>query len=113
MTAEPECVQIRAVDVRPYHYGVWCTVGGGELHTNPIVAMKWSEDGTQIVFMLDSHNFMFEDPNTVLELVPLEPSAYAKEKYGAWHIEPQIERCALGPPEDCADRQAGGGGGRG
>jgi hypothetical protein len=69
--SEPAFVKIRADEVKPYRWGLWCTVGGGEPHSNPIVSAKWSEDGQRIWFMLDSHNFYDAEPDEVLELVPL------------------------------------------
>lgn len=72
----PEQTKVRAIDVKPHHWGVWCTVGDRpEPFVNEIVTRKWSEDGSKILFMLDTHNFMSADPEEVLDLVemPLSP----------------------------------------
>lgn len=53
---EPKYVKIKARDILPYRYAVWCTVGGSEPHANEIVHRRVDEDG-KIWFGLDSHNF--------------------------------------------------------
>ena len=89
MAQQAECpptVTIKARDVKPYHFGMWCTVGGGRPLVNEIVVVCWTDDGKRIKFMLGSHNFWFGDPDEVLDLVPIEPSAYFIEKYGDWQL---------------------------
>ena len=44
----------QARDVTPYNH----TYNGIQ-----VVSRKWSDDGTDIVFMLDNHTFMFSRPN--------------------------------------------------
>lgn len=70
MDAKPETELVRAIDVKPNHWSLWCTVGGSEPFANEIVSRKWSDDGEKIVFMLESHNFLFALPEEELELVP-------------------------------------------
>lgn len=64
----PVMERIKAIDVKDYHWALWCTVGGGPPHENPIVAARWTDDG-RLSFMLDSHNFFSADPDEELELV--------------------------------------------
>lgn len=70
--AEPKLEKVRAIDVVPEFWGVWCTIGNGKPHTNAIEAETWGDDGT-IHFLLGSHNFLIEKPDAILELVRLEP----------------------------------------
>ena len=77
----PSEVEIRACDVLPYHWALWCTVcehNGGRPFANEIVARRWSDDGKRIWFMLDTHNFFDADPDELLSLVP-EQKAHGKE----------------------------------
>ena len=68
----PEMKQVKAIDVKPYRWALWCSVGdSGKPFENEIVGRKWSPDGKLIWFMLDSHNFYSAAPGEVLELVPL------------------------------------------
>ena len=68
-TESPPTVQVRARDVKPYHYGIWCSIGDGKPFVNTICGVRWSEDGNSIWFMLESHNFDRADPDEVLDLV--------------------------------------------
>lgn len=86
--AEPVTVQIRARDVRPYHYALWCSVGGSPPFANDIVHVGWHSDG-RVVWMLDSFNFDFHDPDEVIELVVVEPSPTMAAMYGAWELGPK------------------------
>lgn len=74
--SEPTLVKVMAVDVKPYLFGLWCTVGNGEPRSNVICSVKWSEDGQRLWFMLESHNFFDAAPDEALELVPQVPSPY-------------------------------------
>ena len=55
--ASPVTVKVRAIDVRPYRYGLWCRIENDPPFTNPIVHGAWSDDGQSIWFGLDSFNF--------------------------------------------------------
>lgn len=76
---EPGQVRKRALDVTPYEHSIWCTVGGGEPFANTIVLRRWSEDGKQVVFMLDTHNFLFADPDEEIDVVENEQPFYNRE----------------------------------
>ena len=78
--SEPIIVSKRAIDVTPYNHAIWCSVGGGEPFCNSIVNRGWSEDGTKIVAMLDSHNFQFWHPDEMADVVETEP-IYGKELF--------------------------------
>lgn len=73
-TEEPQFQLVKARDVIPYHWALWCTVGDSKPFANVIVMARWSEDGKRIVFMLDTHNFDQADPDEELELVPCDVS---------------------------------------
>ena len=77
--SEPVQVKKRAIDVTPYEHGIWCSVEGGVPFVNTIVLRKWSEDGSQVVFMLDSHNFLFAKPDEEIEVVEASSTFYNAE----------------------------------
>ena len=72
MMDTPEMVKIRAIDVKPYHYFLWCRIGNGEPFANEIVYRKWSDDGKRIVFGLETHNYYFAEPDEMMELIPVK-----------------------------------------
>lgn len=76
-SGEPTMVKKRAIDVTPYEHGIWCSIGDGEPFVNDIVMRRWSDDGTRITFMLDSHNFLFAEPDEEIAVVVRE------EPYGS------------------------------
>lgn len=67
---EPEFRKVRAIDVVPYRWALWCSVEGREPFANQIVHAAWSDDGERIIFGLDSHNSYSAKPYIALELVP-------------------------------------------
>lgn len=85
----PEQVEVRALDAKPHHWAVWCTVGEGKKpFANTIVARKWSEDGEKIWFMLDTHNFMSAHPDEMLSLVREDSSDWGGPELRAkWEQE--------------------------
>jgi hypothetical protein len=95
MSETPETVKVKATEVKPYHYGLWCSIEGRDPFTNPVVGTRWSEDGKHVWYMLDTHNFHRADPDEFLDLVPLAPHRYISEKYGDWAIgpRPSEDRC--------------------
>lgn len=61
---------VRARDVLPYHWGIWCRVGDDpKPFVNTIEGVSWSEDGQHLWFMLGTHNFYKADPDEEVELV--------------------------------------------
>lgn len=85
---KPKTVMVRVRDLKPYHYGIWCSIENGAPFVNEIVHMVWRDDGT-ITLMLESFNFMTGlTPQAELEVVELEPSEYAKSQYANWRIQP-------------------------
>ena len=84
MTDEPDLVLKRAIDVTPHYHGIWCTVGGGEPFVNEIVSRKWSEDGNDIWFMLDTHNFARHQPHEQIRVVELDRSDRAESTRTMW-----------------------------
>lgn len=64
-------VTVKAIDVSPMSYGLYCSVGNYDPFVNPICHRSWSECGTKIWFMLDSHNFISALPDEELKLVKL------------------------------------------
>lgn len=69
---DPDEIELRALDIVPYRFGIWCTVAGSLPFVNPIVHRSWSEDGEYLWFMLDSHNFHKAKPDDMVKVVPLD-----------------------------------------
>lgn len=69
----PPTVAVRARDIKPYHYALWCAIEDGRPFPNEIVGVKWSEDGAKVVLWLDSHNVYFVGPDEVLDLIEATP----------------------------------------
>ena len=82
MNEHPDAVPVRVRDIRPYHWGQWCTVNGGEPFVNRLLSARWSEDGEHLWFMLDSRNFLKAGADEVVDLVPMDPGDFGAEKYG-------------------------------
>lgn len=80
---EYKTVTLKAIDVRPYKYSIWCTIADSESFVNEIVYRKWSEDGEYIWWMLDTHNFAKHKPDEMVEVIELEdkylPSDFEEE----------------------------------
>ncbi len=77
----PTIVKVRAIDIKPYRYGVWCTIEDNpKPFVNEIVNRRWSEDGQHIWFMLDTHNFMKATPEE--EVAVVETLTYKEGDYG-------------------------------
>lgn len=76
MSGEPTIIKKRAIDVTPYEHGIWCSIMDSEPFVNTVVIRKWSEDGSQITFMLDSHNFLFANPDEEIDVVVREKPYY-------------------------------------
>ena len=69
---EPKEVKVRAGDVKPYRWALWCQVEGGpsKPFANEIFTRAWDGAG-KIWFGLDSHNgYGPFDPDEVLSLIP-------------------------------------------
>lgn len=67
----PETKKVKARDVKPYEWALWCSIMGSEPFANDIVSVHPSECGAYLWFMLDSHNFLKATPDEELELIPL------------------------------------------
>ena len=75
---EPQTVKVRAVDVKPGRYALWCSIEGGEPFANEICLRRWSEDKSQIIFMLETHNFIFTEPDEEMNLIELPPRDFTR-----------------------------------
>ena len=72
---EPKRVKIKAIDIIPYHYGLYCSIENGEPFVNDFVHRMWSESKRDtIIFMLDTHNFVQYRSHELVEVVPLDTS---------------------------------------
>jgi len=79
-------VSVRAQDVVPYFYALWCSVGGSDPFANPICGGTWSADGTKIYLFLDTHNVYCVDAEATLDLVPREPSPGERAYAETWKL---------------------------
>lgn len=97
---KPAEEEVLARDVVPYEWGLWCQIEDGKPFSNTIEVVSWSDDGTELVFMLGSHNFYRARPDHVLRLArhaawgtPEEIKA-RRQKHAAFIAAgPQMEEC--------------------
>jgi hypothetical protein len=82
----PSTVMVRARDIKPYHYAVWCRFENGKPFCNAICSARWSEDGKKLWFMLESHNFFDAEPDEMVEVVEMKGKHfdYLRVKYADW-----------------------------
>lgn len=78
---EPPQVKKRAIDVTPCYHSIWCSVAGGAPFANPIVLRRWSDDGSKITFMLDSHNFLSAYPDEEIDVIECDKPLYSDPKF--------------------------------
>ena len=98
MTAtEPVVISKRAIDVTPYQHGIWCSVGGSAPFVNEIVSRQWSEDGTTIVFMLDSFNFVFHRADGEMDVVEIGRPAYVSDETVSRRLAEDAEKMRRRP----------------
>ena len=87
----PASVRVKARDVKPYLYGLWCSIAGGPPFSNTICSVQWSRDGEHLFFGLDSHNFYKAHPDEEIELIP-EPAEQVErrqDKISKWVLPPR------------------------
>lgn len=78
--ATPAHQFVKAIDVRPYRWGVWCTIGDRPTpFVNVIESCRWSEDGRKIWWMLGTHNTQLAAPEEMVELVPIPRGEWESE----------------------------------
>ena len=65
--------RVKVLDVIPYRHGVYCSIEDGKPFVNDIVGRQWSEDGEKVIFMLETHNFLFEPFGGEMDVVSLTP----------------------------------------
>lgn len=80
-------MKIKARDAKPKLYALWCTVEGHPSpFANDIEAIRWSDDGEHLWFLLGTHNFYKVRPDEEVDLIPLpRPSYISDESWAAWH----------------------------
>lgn len=88
MSEEPKTTMVRARDIKPYHYALWCRIQDGKPFCNDICGVRWSEDGKKLWFMLESHNFFDAEPDEMVEVVEVKSkhSEYLRAKYADWAL---------------------------
>lgn len=90
----PKLEKVKAIDVKPYHFALWCSIEDGRPFANEICFRKWADDGEKIVFMLESHNFYSADPDAEMEVIALSEERYAHLR----HDEKDVENMKNRPP---------------
>lgn len=90
MTTEPEFTTLKARDLKPYHYGLWSSVEGGEPFSNTICIIRWSEDGEHLWLLLETHNPYKVAPDEDIEVIPERSSSSqtTRDKFASWVLPP-------------------------
>jgi len=71
MSAEPVLVKVKARDVVPGEWALWCCIEGGQPFANEIACVRWNDNGLALLFMLETFNTIPNvDPDSDMELVP-------------------------------------------
>jgi hypothetical protein len=83
----PKIEKVKAIDVRPHRFALWCSIEDGKPFANEISLRRWTEDGEKIVFMLDSHNFHFAEPDEVMEVIPIPNPSYVNDEEDDKHMK--------------------------
>lgn len=91
----PKLEKVKAIDVKPYHYALWCSIEDDKPFANEICLRKWTDDGEKIVFMLESHNFYFAEPDEMIEVIALSEATYANLRHDVRDAETMKQR----PPQ--------------
>lgn len=105
---EPKQIKMKAIDVVPYLYGIYCTVEGDpKPFVNGIVLARWSEEKPgQIIFMLDTHNFDFRMADEEMEVVLLELGEYQQKNRDRYIAEHAAFKAKAPKAEDIRRRTA-------
>lgn len=69
--AELFVVHVAAHEIRPRIWGYPCFTHTGTFIVNEIACRRWSEDGTEILFGLDTHNAFVAAPDELVAVVPM------------------------------------------
>lgn len=86
-----ETITVRMHDLVPHKHGVLVRFEG---RTEPtlitVVTLRWCEDGKRMSAILDSHNFIIEDADALLDYVVeiQNLTSYERERVAAW-VPPQ------------------------
>ena len=92
----PERVTMKAIDVKPHRWAIWCAIEHGEPFENEIVERTWASDGEHIWFMLETHNFVKARHDETIEVVPFEDK-YRTESLLAESDERDRRKMAMRP----------------
>lgn len=92
----PELVRMKAIDIQPHRWAVWCAVEDGKPFANEIVTRSWSEDGERIWFMLETHNTLKALPDELVDVVAFSDK-YRTEAHLAESDERDRRKMAMRP----------------
>jgi hypothetical protein len=93
-------VQKPAIEVTPGNHALWCSVEGlnkGEPFANAVEYRTWSEDGSEILFGLDTHNGFSAKPDQLMSVVELKPGEHYSQEHLAKLLKKDTERMANKP----------------
>ena len=69
MSERPRTDSIFAIDVVPYRWGVYCGKADDKHYVDTIVHMRWSDDGSKVVFHTADGVTLTAAPDALLRLV--------------------------------------------
>jgi hypothetical protein len=80
MIDESTILYKKAIDVQPYLYAMVHTFpNSADLIASEIVFRRWTEDGSRILFGLDSHNGLLFEPDAEVAVVMVEGVNFENE----------------------------------
>ena len=102
MSEKPRTDSIFAIDVVPYRWGVYCGEAEARPHVDTIVHMRWSDDGSKIVFATADGVTLTASPNALLQLVavPVAPLPFEVEfrvRHELWMMQHRPQSTAPCP----------------
>lgn len=87
-----DTISIKMRDLVPHKHAVRCTIGdSNHVQEIEVVSVRWLDDGSKLSAMLDSHNFLVEEPDTVLGcIVEMNPQdSYYRKRVDEWVLPPR------------------------
>lgn len=85
-------ISIKMRDLVPHKHAVRCTIGNrNHVQEVEVVSVRWLDDGSKLSAMLASHNFIVEEPDTVLDyIVEMNPQdSYYRKRVDEWVLPPR------------------------
>lgn len=83
----PPTITIKMRDLVPYKHAVLALFDGrSQPSVIEVVSLRWCDDGRRMSAMLESHNFIVEEPDTLLDYVVEAPAIgeFYRERVANW-----------------------------